>query len=347
MKSCPIRAVIRTLAPYAPGEQPRIMGLTKLNTNENPYPPSPRVIQALRRELDARLRLYPDPDCKKLCRRAAAVYGFNLDQVMAGNGSDEILALCLRAFVEERRVVQFPRPSYSLYPVLTQIQNGHVRQVPFSRDFELDLESFDPRAALTFVANPNAPSGTPIPVPFLRKLGRRLRGVLVIDEAYGDFARQNALELARRASNVLVTRSFSKSFSLAGMRVGLVFGSARLIGALYKVRDSYNVDRLAQTAAEAALRDIAYHRRCVKKVQRTREWFRAELVRRGWQVLPSEANFVFTRPPTATARDWLAFLRSRKILVRWFGGPQTAHYLRITIGTDAQMKRLLRVIDTR
>jgi len=345
MKSPFARPCIQRLCAYVPGEQPKISGLIKLNTNENPYPPSPRVFRAIRRALDQRLRLYPDPASERLRAKIASVYGLRINQVMAGNGSDEILTLCLRAFVDERRTVQFPEPTYSLYPVLTQIQNGHVRRIPFDRDFNLPLSRFDSRAALTFVCNPNAPSGTLLPRKFLRDLSSRLKGVLVVDEAYVDFADENALALARRAKNVLVARSLSKSFSLAGMRIGFALGHPDLVQALLKVKDSYNLDRFAQAAGEAALSDMSYHRRCVARIKRTREWFRAELARRGWFVPPSQANFLMARPSRYSAAEWLARLRARKILVRWFDSPRTRDYLRITIGTDVEMKRFLAALD--
>ncbi len=345
MKPGHARPCIRVLHAYTPGEQPKIAGLIKLNTNENPYPPSPRVIRAIRAAVDSRLRLYPDPSSDRLRRKIAEVYGFRMDQVIAGNGSDDILTLCLRAFVGEGKMVQFPRPTYSLYPVLTQIQGGKIREVPFSADYSLDVRRIDPGAALTLIANPNAPSGTVLTQAFLRKLARRLRGVLVVDEAYVDFAGENSLALARRSGNVLVTRSFSKSFSLAGMRLGFAVGHRALIEALFKVKDSYNLDRLAQVAGEAALSDMAYHRRCVARVVRTRGRVGRELARRGWRAFPSEANFLFVCPAGGSAREWFVRLRKNKILVRWFSAPSTRDYLRITIGTDAEMRRLIEVID--
>ncbi|MBI4026260.1 MAG: histidinol-phosphate transaminase [Verrucomicrobia bacterium] len=345
MKSSFARPCIERLRPYVPGEQPKISGLIKLNTNENPYPPSPKVLAAIRRELDERLRLYPDPTSDRLRARIAAAYGFRLDQVIAGNGSDDILTLCLRAFVDDGAFVQFPRPTYSLYPVLTQIQNGKTREIPFDDDFALDPAAFDARASLTLVVHPNAPTGTPLPQDFLRELARRLKGVLVVDEAYADFANENALALARKARNVLVTRSFSKSFSLAGMRLGFAVGDAALVEALFKVKDSYNLDRLAQTAGVAALSDMPYHRRCVARVVRTRERLRRELERRGWRVVPSQANFLLVRPPGRPAGQWLGALKIRRILVRWFDQPETRDFLRITMGTDRQMDRFLSVVD--
>lgn len=340
-----VRANIRRLAAYVPGEQPKGARLIKLNTNENPYPPAPGVARAIRAQLGARLRLYPDPSSEGFRGRIGKVLGFPAGQVIAGNGSDDILTMCLRAFAGEGDLVQFPWPSYSLYPVLAQIQGARLRRVPFTARYALRVEQFNPHAALTFVANPNAPSGTALSTAFLSRLARRLRGVLVVDEAYADFARENALALARSARNVLVSRSLSKSFSLAGMRLGFAVGHPDLVGALFKVKDSYNLDRLAQAAGGAAFADMAWHRRCVGRITRTRGRFAAELGRRGWDVLPSEANFVFARPPVGEAADWFPALRGRGILVRWFAANETRDRLRITVGTDAEMRAVLRAID--
>lgn len=345
MKKRLIRACIEKLHAYTPGEQPKISGLIKLNTNENPYPPSPHVLRAIRNELDQRLRLYPNPTSDQFRKKVASVYRFQFNQVIAGNGSDDILTLAIRAFVDEGNRVQFPKPTYSLYPVLTQIQHGKIDEVPFRKDFTLSLNDFRRDAALTFIANPNAPSGTCLPTSFLRKLAKRLNGVLLIDEAYADFATENCLGLARTMNNVLVSRTFSKSFSLAGMRLGFAVGASPLIEAMMKVKDSYNVDRLAQAAGEAALSDPRYYKKCIRKVLKTREKFRSELERRDWFVFPSQANFLFVKPPRLSARDWLQELRSKRILVRWFSAPETRDYLRITIGTEREMRYCLSVMD--
>ncbi len=345
MKSRLVRPAIQKLQEYQPGEQPKIAGLIKLNTNENPYPPSPCVMRAIRGELGARLRLYPDPHSDRFRKKIAQVYGFHPNQVVAGNGSDDILTMCLRAFVGEGSLVQFPRPTYSLYPVLTQIQNGRVQEIPLNNDFGFSLAEVKPKAALTLIANPNAPTGTLFPNRMLALLAQNLKGVLVIDEAYADFASHNALALARKLPNVLVTRSFSKSFSLAGMRLGFAVGPVPLIEALGKVKDSYNLDRLAQLAGEAALSDMAHHKKCVKRIVGARERLRRELQDRGWKVVPSEANFLFVKPKEGKAKQWLALLRDKKILVRWFGAPETRAYLRITIGTEHEMRELLCKVD--
>jgi len=346
---------IRKMRAYVPGEQPKVPGLIKLNTNENPYPPSPRVLRALKRAVDSRLRLYPDPVCLGLRKIIARHFRCSPENVFIGNGSDEILALSLRAFAGERSRVGFPSPSYSLYPVLTQIQNARASVVEFGPSYEIAVKKFQPDCALTFVASPNAPSGTSIPARILSRLARRLRGVLLIDEAYADFAGENAASLFKRHPNVLVTRSFSKSYSLAGMRVGFALGSRTLIESLMKIKDSYNLDRLAQIAAEAAFGDQRYLRRTVRRVCRTRQRLASELGRRGWKVLPSSANFVLARPvisrgttaiSSISAVDVFRYLRKKKILVRHFPGKKTGQWLRISIGTDKEIDFLLKALQS-
>jgi histidinol-phosphate aminotransferase len=335
---------IRRLKAYVPGEQPKVAGLIKLNTNENPYPPSPRVLRALKKAIDPRLRLYPDPVSLSLRKAIASQFRCGIENVFVGNGSDEILALALRAFAGERRKVGFATPSYSLYPVLVQIQNARPHVVEFGSGYELPVQKFRSDAALTFIATPNAPSGTSIPNKVLARLARRLKGVLLVDEAYADFADQNASSLFKKFPNVLVTRSFSKSYSLAGMRIGFALGSRPLIEALFKVKDSYNVDRLAQVAAEAAFRDRAYLRKTIRRIRRTRERLAGALRRRGWEVLPSSANFILARPPGGAALAVFRQLRRRKVLVRHFPGKRTGAWLRISVGTDRQIDLLLKAL---
>jgi histidinol-phosphate aminotransferase len=337
---------IRRLKAYVPGEQPKIPGLIKLNTNENPYPPSPRVLRALKRAGGSGLRLYPDPLCLSLRKTIARHFRCAPQNVFIGNGSDEILSLSLRAFGGERRKVGFAEPSYSLYPVLVQIQNARACVAEFRSDYQLPATRFRADAALTFVASPNAPTGTSIPAGALARLARRLKGVLLIDEAYADFADQNAASLFKRFPNVLVTRSFSKSYSLAGMRVGFALGSHPLIEALMKVKDSYNLDRLAEIAAEAAFSDQRYLRRTVRRIRRTRQRLSKSLLERGWQVLPSSANFLFARPPVVSAVRVFRNLRRRKVLVRHFPGKKTGDWLRISVGTDKEIDFLLRALHS-
>ncbi|MBQ6137357.1 MAG: aminotransferase class I/II-fold pyridoxal phosphate-dependent enzyme [Kiritimatiellae bacterium] len=331
---------VRRLVAYTPGEQPRSKRVVKLNTNENPYPPSPRCAEVLAGFDPDRLRRYPDPEFAALRAAIAKANGTEPDRVFVGNGSDEILSLAARAFVENDEKIGSLDPSYSLYKTLAAI-----RDVPWTP------EADDPKVSLFLLTNPNAPTGVMKPVSEVAACARRFRrGVLLVDEAYADFASGNCMKLATAPGNrnVIVMRTFSKSYSLAGMRVGYCIGPKDLIGALYKVKDSYNVDAVAQAVALAAFKDRAYHRRTVAMVVKTRGRFAKELGRRGWDVLPSETHVVFAKPPApAKAADVFEYLKSRDIYVRYVPGPLTGDRIRITIGTDGQMKTLLDALDDR
>jgi histidinol-phosphate aminotransferase len=344
-----IRPLVRRLHPYVPGEQPKIRGLIKLNTNENPYPPSPKVLAVIRAAVDGRLRLYPNPEAGRLRSRLAKFHGCAPENFIVGNGSDELLALATRAFVEPGQPVQFLTPSYSLYPVLADIHGARRNAVALAEDFALPSVSalrkggaWNFRAPLTFITTPNAPTGRGYGTGDLEALCRAQKGVVVLDEAYVDFARENAFSLALRFPHVLVARTFSKAYSLCFLRVGYFAGHRRLIAALQKIRDSYNVNGLGQIAAVATLGDLPYYRRQIKRLIATRERLSAELRALGFLVLPSQSNFIFARPPAFPAGEWLNQLRARRVLVRWFKQPETKHFLRITVGTDAQADALLR-----
>ena len=365
-----VRPLVHNLRAYVPGEQPKVKGLIKLNTNENPYPPSPRVLRVVRAAVDGRLRLYPNPNAQALRERLAKLHGCAVENIIVGNGSDELLALSVRAFVEpasedavSRRpnstsgiggthpseIVQYFTPSYSLYPVLTDSHGAAKNAVPLKPDFTLPSVAelkhgkvWDFRAALSFVTTPNAPSGRGYSIAELEALCRAQKGVVILDEAYVDFARENALALALRHPHVLVSRTFSKAYSLCFQRVGYFVGHPELIAALDKIRDSYNVNGLGQIAALATMDDLPYYRRNFRRIMATREQLSEELVALGFQVLPSQANFIFIRPPKIAAEFWLHKLRERKILVRWFHYPETKDFIRITIGTEREAKALVR-----
>lgn len=343
-----IRKSVQELKAYTPGEQPKVDGLVKLNTNENPYPPSPAVARALREFAAESMRLYPDPVCAALRERIAAIAGCSADQVFVGNGSDEVLRLCARAFVPPGGAVASFEPSYSLYPVLAAAEELGFRTVPLAAGFGWTDPPADLDAALFFLANPNAPTGVFYPLESIRAFCRRFTGVVLLDEAYVDFSGgRDGLALARELPNVLVCRTMSKSFSLAGLRLGYAIGSAELIGALYKLKDSYNVDRLAQAIALAALGDMPWMRDNARRIVATRERVAAELEKRGFRVVPSAANFLFVAPPPGlAAADLFAALRTKNILVRYFPGGRTGNYLRVTVGTDAQMDALLAAVGT-
>jgi len=327
---------------YAPGEQPTDGGFIKLNTNENPYPPSPAVRRAILAEAGAGLRLYPDPAATRLREQAAATYGFHPDQVIAGNGSDDLLAMIARAFVGEGDALCCPVPTYTLYDTLVRIQGGRMIRIPYPDDYALPKGLFRSRAPVVVVANPNSPSGTCVPVRELERLADAVRGLLVIDEAYADFARENALFLARERRNVIVLRTLSKSYSLAGLRVGLGFAHPRIVAGLNKVKDSYNLGRIAIAAGAAALADTAWMERNAARIRRTRAALAAALPGRGFYPFPSEANFILARRAGGrSARPIYEELKRRRILVRHFDTPRLADCLRITVGTDAEIAALL------
>jgi histidinol-phosphate aminotransferase len=355
-----IRPLVRQLHAYVPGEQPKIKGLIKLNTNENPFPPSPKVLRAVRAATDGRLRLYPNPTADRLREKLARWHRCRPENIIVGNGSDELLALATRAFVEPHdrqtrtgvirpsEVVQYFTPSYSLYPVLAEIHGAQKNPVPLNPDFSLPAiaalkkSKWNFRAALTFITTPNAPSGRGYSTAELESFCRAQRGIVVLDEAYVNFADDNAMRLALKYPHVLVARTFSKAYSLCFQRIGYFVGHTKLIAALQKIRDSYNVNGLGQVAAEATLDHLEYYQRNLRRIVRARERVRDRLTAMGFAVFPSQTNFLLVRPPRFSAPLWLEKLRRAKILVRWFDGAATKEFLRITIGTDREMTLLLR-----
>ena len=362
-KNLLIRPLVHALHAYVPGEQPKIKGLIKLNTNENPYPPSPKVLAAVKSAVDGRLRLYPNPTAEKLRAKLAKLHGCKPENIIIGNGSDEVLALAVRAFVEPNSklkiknsklastTVQYFTPSYSLYPVLADTHGTAKNAVPLKSDFSLPSlaelkrgKKWNFNAALTLVTTPNAPSGRGYQTSELEKLCRAQKGVVILDEAYVDFSNENALKLALKFPHVLVARTFSKAYSLCFQRVGYFVGHAELIAALDKMRDSYNVNGLGQIAAEATLDDLKFYRANFKKIIATRAWLARELTKLGFCVLPSQTNFILANPPLFPAKDWLQKLRDQKILVRWFSAPDVNEYLRITIGTAAEAAALVTAV---
>jgi len=344
----PLRGNIRNMSGYVPGFQPRDgESWIKLNTNENPYPPSPKVREAILEELGkdgSRLRQYPDPPSLAAREAAARLYGFEPEWLIMANGSDELLNNLIRAFVAEGEELAFVNPSYSYYATLAEIQGAQVRT--FGLDEKWRLIDFPERYSgkLLFLTSPNAPLGFAYPLKYIAELAERCDGMLVVDEAYADFAEENALELVKRFENVIVTRTFSKSYSLAGMRLGLAVARPEVIEALDKIRDHYNLDRLAQVAALAALEDQDYLAGCVAKVVETRDWFISSLRKRRYTVIPSQGNYVFAIPPDRDGRRVYEALRDRRILVRFFSDSLLAHGLRISIGTREEMETTLAAI---
>ena len=376
-----VRPLVQKLHPYVPGEQPKIKGLIKLNTNENPYPPSPKVLEAVRKAVDGRLRLYPNPAADALREKLAKLHACKPENIVIGNGSDELLAMAVRAFVEpvvgqasslssdskekcetgrmpvlrvgsrSCETVQYFTPSYSLYPVLAETHGAATNAVSLRSDSSLPTVSelrrsrqWDFKAALTLVTTPNAPSGRGYSTSELDTLCTAQKGVVVLDEAYVDFAEEHAMPLALKHPHVLVSRTFSKAYSLCFQRVGYFVGPMELIGAVHRIRDSYNVNGLGQVAALATLSDLPHYRRNFKRIIATREHTAKTLASMGFEVLPSQTNFLLTKPPKFPAKDWLQKLRDRKILVRWFSHPDVSQYLRITIGSEAEMEACLRAV---
>jgi histidinol-phosphate aminotransferase len=335
------RPNIRAMAGYTPGEQPRGEGIIKLNTNENPYPPSPRVREAIEEVLVAgRLRKYPDPLGTALREVAGRALNVDPEGILIGNGSDDILTILTRAFVPEGGLIVSPTPSYLLYKTLADIQGARFQTVPYLPDGSIPAQWPLNGANLTFVANPNSPTGTQVPVSALEALANQLQGPLVIDEAYVDFARENALSLVR-LPGVIVTRTLSKSYALAGLRFGFAVAQPDLIRELVKVKDSYNCDALSLAGAAAALVDQDYLAAITAKIMRTRTRLTRELEALGFNVAPSQANFVWARRADRPMKPIFEGLKSRNILVRYMNYAENGDGLRISVGTDAEIDRLL------
>jgi histidinol-phosphate aminotransferase len=335
---------VAALAPYVPGEQLNAAGVIKLNANENPYPPSAKVLRAVRTAANDTLRLYPEPASDSLRAVASTVYGLDAAHIIAGNGSDELLTILLRCFVGPRDRVAYPMPTYSLYDTLVDIQGGIRAPVDYPADFSVPPSLAAQRAALTFLCNPNAPSGTLVRPSVIARLAKAVRGILVVDEAYIDFASETdvtAIPMVRRFDNLVVLRTFSKSFSLAGMRVGLAFASKDIIDGMMKVKDSYNLNRLSAVAAIAALKDLGTMRRNVRRIQRERAILSTALATMGFEVYDSETNFVLARRRGTDVRAIQQALKRRRILIRHFDVSGLDDCLRITVGTPGDMKTLL------
>jgi histidinol-phosphate aminotransferase len=341
-----VRGAVRAMSAYVPGLQPgpgeRIV---KLNTNENPYPPSPHALKALRASAGPRLRLYPDPACRALREQAAAVYGLDPSQVVPGNGSDELLAILMRTFVDEGGTIAYFQPSYSLYPVLAAASRARTVEVPLPRD-ATGLAVPRVQAGVFFLSTPNAPYGIPFPTAWIEALLASFSGIVVADEAYAEFAEETSLPLLGAHPRLVIVRTLSKSHSLAGLRVGLAFAHSEVAAEIAKVKDSYNLDRPAQAAAAAALADQAHFRANRDRIRATRARFAARLAELGFAVPPSQANFVFAAVASGmpAARDLYAALLKRGFLVRYFDRPGLDDGMRITIGTDAEMDALARTL---
>ena len=339
---------IRDIVPYTPGEQPRDRQFIKLNTNECPYPPSPKVIEAINRAAGDSLRLYPDPECLELRAAIAKREGLDVSQVFCGNGSDEILAFAFQAFFDPDREVVFPKITYSFYPVYTDFFGLTRREVPMNPDFSDPIDLLCGNNGGVVLANPNAPTGIAVGLDTVEKLLTANPDVMVVvDEAYIDFGADSAVKLIGRYPNLLVVQTTSKSRALAGLRVGWAMGDAGLIDGLRCVRDSinsYTVDRLAQAGAAAAIADEQYFQAIRRRVMATREHTEKTLKEKDFTVLPSQANFLFVSHPEHSGKELLDGLRARGVLVRWWDKPEIKNWLRISIGTDKDMEALVQAL---
>ena len=343
------RPAIDAMTGYVPGEQPKPgIKIVKLNTNENPYPPSPHVMEALRNIDSDALRRYPDPFAIEFCRAVSEVLGVPEDWIIVGNGSDDVLNLLVRACAEgqERRVV-YPMPTYVLYPTLSAMQPAEVIEIPYPENFQLPIADLvKANGALTFIASPNSPSGHTVPLDDLRELARGLSGVVAIDEAYVDFAESSALPLVQEFENVIVLRTLSKGYSLAGLRLGFGVANPQLLAGLFKVKDSYNIDAIAIAVGAAAMRDRDYKNTCAEKVKISRTKLTVDLRKLGFKVIDSQGNFVLATPPLGNAESLYLALKERGILVRYFKQPGLEDKLRITVGTDQQNQALIEALGS-
>lgn len=340
--------IVKGIEPYVPGEQPKDRKYIKLNTNENPYPPSPRVVEAIKKAADDSLKLYPDPTCNELKAVIAQYYNIKKEQVFTGNGSDELLAFSFMAFFNPGRQVVFPDITYSFYPVYSDLFNISYRQIPLDNDFSIPVSGFFTGNGGVIIPNPNAPTGKYMPLDDIRQIvEHNTDSVVIIDEAYIDFGGESAVKLINEYPNLLVVQTFSKSRSLAGLRVGFAMGNEDLIEGLERVKNSinsYTLDRLAIAGAVEAIHDEAYFRETRMKVIATRERVSRELLKLGFKVVDSEANFIFVSHSQVHATEIFKKLREKGILVRYFNKPGIDNYLRVSIGSDYEMDCFLKAV---
>ena len=338
-----VRPNLREMHGYTPGEQPgpgeRVV---KLNTNENPFAPSPRVMQAIHNVEPEMLRRYPDPTATSFRRAAAKLLGVTPEMILAGNGSDDILTIATRTFVPPGGTLAFPDPTYSLYPVLARIEDAESVGVPWERDFALPIDALvETGADAIFLANPNAPTGTFVSPMKVEELARQFPGVILVDEAYVDFAEDDCVPLVREYENVVISRTLSKSYAMAGVRFGYAVAQEHVVGEMMKVKDSYNTDAISTAAATAAIEDQEYARGTWEKIRNERQRLSAELTHMGWPVLTSQANFILVTCPNGKGREAYLGLKQQGILVRYFDKPGLDDKIRVTVGTMQENNALL------
>ena len=342
------RPAIDAMTGYVPGEQPKSgVKVIKLNTNENPYPPSPKAIAVLQNINSDSLRRYPDPFACEFCQAVSDVLDVPADWVIVGNGSDDVLNILIRACAEGRdRKVVYPMPTYVLYRTLSAMQPAEIVEIPYGENFQLPIaELAAANGAVTFIASPNSPSGHSVPLDDLRKLAQQVSGILAIDEAYVDFAEFSALPLVQEFDNVIVLRTLSKGYSLAGLRLGFGVANPKLLAGLFKVKDSYNIDAIAIAVGTAAMRDQDYKNTCAEKIKISRTKLSLDLKSLGFIVLESHGNFVLATSPQGNAEELYLKLKEAGILVRYFNQTGLADKLRITVGNDEQNQDLIKALN--
>lgn len=340
--------IVHTLTPYVPGEQPKVANLIKLNTNENPYGPSPKALEALKAQADDRLRLYPDPNSSDLKDAIAKYHNIKAEQVFVGNGSDEVLAHAFLGLLKKDKPLLFPDISYSFYPVYCGLYEIDSQTVPLNEQFEIEAKDYAIENGGIIFPNPNAPTGRALALSEIEAiLKANTQSVVVVDEAYIDFGGETAISLVDQYPNLLVTQTLSKSRSLAGLRVGFAVGHPDLIEGLERVKNSFNsypLDRFAINGAVAAFEDQAYFEDCCERIISSRESLIKEMNSLGFETIPSSANFIFTKHKSKHASEIAAYLREQSIIVRYFNKPRIDNYLRITIGTEAECRSLLQAL---
>lgn len=340
------RPPIDAMAGYVPGEQPKPgTNIIKLNTNENPYPPSPAAMEVLRNLDSEWLRRYPDPFANEFRQATSDALGVPADWIIVGNGSDDVLNVLIRACAEGERKIVYPMPTYVLYRTLAEMQPADRIEIPYGAEYRLPIDELvAANGAVTFIASPNSPSGHSVSNDDLRQLASRLSGVLAVDEAYVDFAEETALPLVQEFENVIVIRTLSKGYSLAGLRLGFGIANPTLLSGLFKVKDSYNIDAIACLVGAAAMRDQAYKNACAEQVKASRAKLAIDLKQLGFQLWDSQTNFLLAQPPQGNAEQIYLALKQRGILVRYFNQPGLSDKLRITVGTEEQNQILIEAL---
>ncbi len=339
---------LKNMAEYFPGEQPQnINEYIKLNTNENPFPPSKTVLEAIKLAANENLRLYPDPESKSLRKLFAEMNGLKSENIFVGNGSDEIFTLLFRGFIETTGLAAFPYPSYSLYYTMAEANGIKYDKIDLKKTFEIDFNKFlEKKYDLVIIANPNNPTGTGSSAERIRAFLKSFKGLLVVDEAYVDFYGETVIELVREFENLIITRSFSKSCSLAGLRIGIAVSNPDIIKGLFKLKDSYNINRISNAGAIAALNDVKSFRYNIEMIKNNKEYLEEQLEELGFKIVPSKANFLFVKYPGIPAEKLYEELKKKKILVRHFKGLVQSEYIRITVGTMMEIKTLMQELES-